>query len=224
MLAPLEPADACGAGVPVAEPLRARLGEATLAEGKALSSAQIAYSSGVLFVAGAAASLHLALLLLLRDALGSEHARRYEAYSGTLHPPLIPGLTAALASATPADAGNSAARPRLLLPAAAAPPITTATVWTGRDHLQLAALATKGAAQGASPSVQPTQGSQLLHMKYPAGGLEAGFLASLNGQAKPPKAIFVGISKAAQAAAWGCLAVDACRPTTENVWSKEKPQ
>ena len=164
VIAPLGDSEACGAGVPVAEPLRTRLSAERIAEVKSGSGAEVASEQGGLYVWGSSLSVHLALLLLLRDVLGSEHARKYEAYAGTLHASLVPALTDKLAGIPPASADARAARPRLLLQRSAAqerPPLLRGSVWVGRDKLQPAASAAGAAAQGAAP----TGDSQLLHLR-----------------------------------------------------------
>ena len=164
VLAPLQPHEACGVGVPVPEAARPRLAEATLQLAtRHAPAARAVHATGALLVAGPSAALHVALLLLLRDALGSEHAAGLEAFAGTLYPALVPRLSAALAALAPptspaaaaaaAAAASSSAAPRLL-PLDGAASLTTAALWTGKASLARAAHAAHGAARGV----------QLLHL------------------------------------------------------------
>lgn len=97
----------CGAALPVAEPLAARMGDEILAEAVRLSAgARISLhpapgTGRYLVITGPAAAARLALLLLLRDALDCPAAAGLEAHSCAIYPSDLALASSALAARAP---------------------------------------------------------------------------------------------------------------------------
>ena len=164
--------EACGAGFPLPKP--STLDAAFVEAAKGASQARAIVQStekGLVLISAASASLHTALLLLLRDGLGTEASSHREALAFTAFPAAITAVRAALKAIPAAEAH----RARLMLPASRPGASPSAPRWaflaTDRGFLDAAAglVGTAVAGSGEGGALQSLHGVRVSMEGSPGG-------------------------------------------------------
>ena len=159
--------EACGAGFPLPTSAQSSIDATFVDAAKRASQARAivhAPSQNLVLLSATTASLHTALLLLLRDGLASEASSHKEALAFTAYPQAIEAIREA-AAALPADQQH---RARLMLPSASPGGAPDGPRWaflaTDRGYLEQAGslvVSALGLGGGATPALQSLHGARV---------------------------------------------------------------